>query len=70
MSHPGIVFPLPVASHAPLPSGDLAQEVLRRGFYVSSPTSGNAFSREMLQHLMPILDEAEFLQLIASSAEK
>lgn len=45
---------------APLPSGDLSQEVLRRGFYVSSPTSGNAFSREMLQHLMPVLDEAEW----------
>jgi glycosyltransferase involved in cell wall biosynthesis len=44
---------------APLPSGDLAQDVLERGFYVSSPTSGNAFSREMLQQLGP-LDETEW----------
>jgi glycosyltransferase involved in cell wall biosynthesis len=44
---------------APLPSGDLTQQVLQRGFYVSSPTSGNAFSREMLQQLGP-LDEKEW----------
>ena len=45
-----------------LPSGDLSQEVLRRGFYVSSPTSGNAFSRETLQRLMPIPGEEEWRQ--------
>ena len=45
-----------------LPSGDLSQEVLQRGFYVSSPTSGNAFSREMLQHLLPIPNEEEWRQ--------
>ncbi len=48
-----------VIPRAALPSGNLAQEVLQRGFYVSSPTSGNAFSREMLQQLFP-LDEKEW----------
>lgn len=47
---------------AQLPSGNLAPEVLNRGFYVSSPTSGNAFSREMLQKLAPIPDEEEWRQ--------
>ena len=43
-----------------LPSGNLSQEVLQRGFYVSSPTSGNTFSREILNTVMPITDENEW----------
>ena len=45
-----------------LPAGDLSQHVLRRGFYVSPPTSGNAFSRELLEHIMPIADEQKWRQ--------
>jgi glycosyltransferase involved in cell wall biosynthesis len=44
---------------APLASGELSGELLERGFYVSSPTSGNAFSREVLRELLPI-DEKEW----------
>lgn len=40
----------------PLPVGDLAPDVANHGFYKSPPTSGNAFSRAVLEALLP-LDE-------------
>lgn len=39
---------------APLAEGNVRQEVLEKGIYVSPPTSGNAFSREFLDAVMPI----------------
>lgn len=38
----------------PLPRGDLRSEFLNSGNYVSTPTSGNAFSRSFLSEVMPI----------------
>lgn len=39
---------------ARLPAGSLREDVLRRGIYISPPSSGNAYSREYLQSIMPI----------------
>jgi glycosyltransferase involved in cell wall biosynthesis len=38
----------------PLPQGDLKPSFLMNGNYVSTPTSGNAFSRVFLKEVMPI----------------
>jgi glycosyltransferase involved in cell wall biosynthesis len=38
----------------PLPRGDLKPSILNSGNYVSTPTSGNAFSRSYLNKVMPI----------------
>lgn len=46
---------------APLAQGDVRQEVLAKGIYVSPPTSGNVFSRAFLQAVMPI-PEPEWVQ--------
>lgn len=39
---------------AGLQSGDLRGDVLSRGIYISPPSSGNVYSREFLQAVMPI----------------
>jgi len=39
------------------PSGDLRGALRRHGTYPSSPTSGNAWSREFLEKIMPIPEE-------------
>lgn len=39
-----------------MPSGDLAPMVLKHGWYPAPPTSGNAFSREALETLLPVPD--------------
>jgi len=39
-----------------MPSGDLAPLVLRHGWYPAPPTSGNAFSRRVLETLLPVPD--------------
>jgi glycosyltransferase involved in cell wall biosynthesis len=38
----------------PMASGDLTGEILTLGEYVASPTSGNAFSREVLAAILPM----------------
>ena len=38
----------------PLGSGDVVAEVLRRGRYVSSPNSGNAFPRRVIEQMGPV----------------
>jgi glycosyltransferase involved in cell wall biosynthesis len=38
----------------PLGSGDVVAEVLRRGRYVSSPNSGNAFPRWVIEQMGPV----------------
>lgn len=40
-----------------MPSGDLAKEIIERGEYLFSPTSGNAFSRGLLQAILPMPPE-------------
>lgn len=40
-----------------LPSGDMTPLIRRFGFYPSPPTSGNAFSRAYLDHIMPMEEE-------------
>lgn len=42
---------------APLASGQVWRELITRGSYVSTPTSGNALSRKALQGVFPIPDE-------------
>jgi glycosyltransferase involved in cell wall biosynthesis len=42
---------------APLSSGQVWRELITRGNYVSTPTSGNALSREVLKEVFPIPDE-------------
>lgn len=37
-----------------MPDGDLRDHILTHGAYVSSPTSGNAFARELLKRLLPM----------------
>jgi glycosyltransferase involved in cell wall biosynthesis len=41
----------------PLASGDLKSTILRQGLYRTMPTSGNAFSREFLQEVLPIPEQ-------------
>lgn len=38
----------------PMPSGDLRDRLLSSGTYATSPTSGNALAREVLEELLPI----------------
>lgn len=38
----------------PMPNGDVTREILDRGEYVFSPTSGNAFAREVLDAILPM----------------
>ena len=47
---PGSMLP----PYRPLPSGDLTPLLRRFGFYPSPPTSGNAFSRAFLEHVLPM----------------
>ena len=47
---PGAMLP----PYRPLPSGDLTPLLRRFGFYPSPPTSGNAFSRAFLDHVLPM----------------
>ena len=47
---PGSMLP----PYRPLPSGDLTPLLRRFGFYPSPPTSGNAFSRAFLDHVLPM----------------
>ena len=41
-----------------LPSGDVRQQLLTEGMYVSPPNTGNAFSREFLNQIMPMPERA------------
>ena len=43
--------------NAPLGSGEVWQELLKKGGYSSVPTSGNALNRQVLQQLFPIPEE-------------
>ncbi len=47
---PGSMLP----PYRPLPSGDLTPLLRRFGYYPSPPTSGNAFSRAFLDHVLPM----------------
>lgn len=42
---------------APLSTGDVSKVLLDKGGYVSTPTSGNALNRHILEKLFPIPDE-------------
>jgi glycosyltransferase involved in cell wall biosynthesis len=50
-----------IIPHDPLPEGDFKEHALRSGppFFLNPPTSGNAWSREFIESIMPI-PEAEF----------
>ncbi|HEX8363233.1 MAG TPA: glycosyltransferase family 2 protein [Longimicrobium sp.] len=49
----------------PMASGDLTKEILSLGEYVASPTSGNAFGREVLGAILPM--EADRWRLSADA---
>ena len=51
----------------PLPEGDFRQQVLERGpsNVASSPTSGNAWSRQFLQRILPIPEDVAYYRLCA-----
>ncbi len=38
----------------PMPNGDVTRDILERAEYVFSPTSGNAFAREVLEAILPM----------------
>ncbi|MDX1980348.1 MAG: glycosyltransferase family A protein [Bryobacteraceae bacterium] len=46
---------------AALPAGNLKAQVLEQGIYVSPPTSGNAFSRQYLEAVLP-MPETDWIQ--------
>ena len=43
-----------IVPRAKLPEGDIREQLLREGMYVSPPNSGNAFSKEFLDQVMPL----------------
>jgi glycosyltransferase involved in cell wall biosynthesis len=44
-----------------LSKGKLDQVVLQKGTYIASPTSGNAWSRALLENIFPLPDECQFV---------
>ncbi len=53
---------------AQMPDGDLRASILDAGGYIGVPTSGNAFARTVLEHLLP-LPESQWRQAADTSLE-
>jgi glycosyltransferase involved in cell wall biosynthesis len=52
--------PLPIAPQDGLPEGDLLPAMLSHGYYLSSPGSGNVYSREFLQEILPMSEHSKY----------
>jgi glycosyltransferase involved in cell wall biosynthesis len=52
--------PLPIVPQDGLPEGDLLPVMLRSGYYLSSPGSGNVYSRDFLKKILPMPESSRY----------
>lgn len=52
--------PLPIVPQDALPEGNLLPAMLRSGYYVSAPGSGNAYSRDFLKEILPMSESSKY----------
>jgi glycosyltransferase involved in cell wall biosynthesis len=51
---------LPIVPQDRLPEGDLLQDMLSNGYYISPPGSGNVYSRDFLKEIFPMSESSKY----------